>query len=206
MKVVLPDHIGDITLGQQQDGLKLEARTDLTKLEYTKRKIAIYTNLKYRQLAGVSMKDFDSLSDVIDKALALTPPFKNRFKMNDVEFGFIPNLDKMSTAEFADLSEYEKDPQQYHLLMAILFRPIRIKDAMKNYSIKEYKGTSEYGHAMKGMPLNIVNGALDFFFRLADELETSTRKSIKALRMKIAKNRWEAGFSKNGDGMIPSQK
>ena len=200
MKITLPEHIGEITLGQYQKWLILDKRKDLPELEFNKRKLCIFTDLKYRQLSGVSMKDYDEINKIIDKALLLSPKFNNTFKMDEVEFGFIPYLDNMSTSEFADISLYEKDPQQYHLLMAILFRPIKIKDALNNYSITEYHGTDEYGQKMKGMPLSVVNSNMDFFLSLASELERSTQRSINKIMKNLKKERQQTSFSQNGDG------
>jgi hypothetical protein len=60
--------------------------------------------------------------------------------------------------------------------MAILFRPIKNEDSLKNYVIENYAGTTEYAEIMKGTPINIVNGALLFFCNLAKELQESIRR------------------------------
>ncbi len=200
MKVLLPDHIGDIKLGQYQSGVLLDERKDLSKIEYNKRKVCIFTKLKYHELSGISMKDYEMIIEKIDKALTLSPPFQNTFDMGGREFGFIPNLDSISTAEFADIKSYEVDVQMYHKLMAILFRPIENRDALKNYSITEYHGTDEYAQAMKDMPMHLVNGAMGFFLILRRELEMSTRKSISKMKRTIRRESKQTVSSNSGIG------
>lgn len=197
MKVIVPEHIGDITLNQYQRYIKLTEREDLNPFEFSKRKLEIFTKIPYHSLNGVSQKDYEELLNDIDKALATEVQFKDRFKMGGVEYGFIPNFDKITTGEFVDLSKYGTDTDTLNNLMAILFRPIKNKDAFKGYTINDYNGTSEYAEQMKQTPINIVNGALLFFCSLAKELQKSTQKYMVAELKKVQKHR---GTLKNGDG------
>jgi len=115
-----------------------------------------------------------------------------------VEFGFIPNLDKMTQGEFIDVSNYGTDVKELHKLMAVLFRPIKNRDAFGNYEIINYKGTKQYSDIMKHMPLSIVNGALVFFSSLANELVSYTQKYMA---VEQAKEKVHQTTSINGGGM-----
>ena len=69
------------------------------------------------------------------------------------EFGFIPNLDKMTMGEYIDLNNYFENPQDMHKAMAVLFRPIHESYEDKDsYRIDSYKGASVYCDIMKEMP------------------------------------------------------
>ncbi len=85
----------------------------------------------------------------------------------------------MSTGEFVDLKKYDTGAETLHNLMAVLFRPIKKKDAFDNYSIMDYQGTEQYANIMKQMPLSIVNGAIVFFWNLARELTNYTQKFMQ---------------------------
>ena len=197
MKVLIPEHIGDVTLNQYQRYIKLTEREDLNPFEFSKRKLEIFTKIPYHSLNNVSQKDYEELLNDIDKALATEVQFKDRFSINDVDFGFIPNFDKITTGEFVDLSKYGTDIETLHNLMAILFRPIKNKDSFNNYSIVNYNGTADYAEVMKQTPINIVNGALLFFCNLAKELQKSTQKYMVAELKKAQKHQ---ATSKNGVG------
>lgn len=199
MKIILPENIEEITLEQFQKYSLLLEREDLDDFQLNKRKVSIFTGIKYKDLNNIDARDFEDILTQIDIALNVDVKFKDRFVLNGVEFGFIPNFDKISTKEFVDLSLYPLDDiETYHNLMAILFRPIKKTDSFGNYNIKSYNGTERYAELMKQTPMNIVNGALVFFLNLAKELQTSTQKYMEVELLKEAKH---PTTLKNGDGM-----
>ena len=173
-------------------------RTDLTPDQFNKRKVEIFTGLERNRLNLISQKDYKEIVEQIDIALNQTVEFKPTFFMEDVEFGFIPNLDKITAGEYRDLSLYGVDVQEMHKLMAVLFRPIKKKDIVGNYSIINYEGTERYAAIMRYMPLSVVNGALVFFSNLANELVIYTQRFTEAEQLKAEQ---QATTSKNGDGM-----
>lgn len=179
MKITLPESIADITLHQFQLYNELLEREDLDAYNFNKRKIQIFTGLERKRIELVSANDYDEIINQIDLALNQTVEFKPTFFIKDVEFGFIPNFDKMTIGEFIDVSEYGTDVNKMHQLMAVLFRPIKKKDALGNYEIIKYKGTKQYSDIMKHMPLSIVNGSLVFFSSLANELVSYTAKYMQ---------------------------
>lgn len=95
----------------------------------------------------------------------------------EVEFGFIPNLDKMSYGEWEDLENYIWDNKTLHRAMAVLYRPL-IWQIGGKYRIHEYKGTDFYADLMKEMPIDIALGARVFFYRLVKKLGDYTMDSI----------------------------
>lgn len=199
MKILLPENIEDITLEVFQKYTKLLEREDLDAYQFNKRKVSIFTGIKYKNLDGINNLDFEDILKHIDNALNVDAKFKDRFSINGIEFGFIPNFDKMTTKEFVDLSLYPvSDIDTYHKLIAILFRPIKKVDGIGNYKIKNYNGTSKYSELMKQTPMSIVNGALVFFYSLAKELQKSTQKYINQELAKVSK---QATISVSGDGI-----
>ena len=197
--IKLPEDISEITLDQYQRFELLSKRTDLDDLGINKRIINIFTGLKYKQIDNIPYKDYEGIIEQITKALKQSAPFQNRFKIQDVEFGFIPNLDDMTTSEFVDLSNHGLDIENYHKIMAVLFRPVSGKDKFGNYKIVNYEGTKEYSDVMKRMTMDVVLGALGFFYHLANELRTHTQRYTKAGLVREGK---QATILKNGDGML----
>ena len=194
MKVILPENQSEITLEQYQRYLKLLERTDLDIYNFNRRKLEIFTPLTFKDTENVTQVDFEFCLNQIDKALNEEVEFKNRFTLGSVEFGFIPNLDQITSkelrqieysfSEYVDSLEYYKVVDKLNLLMAVLFRPIINKDAFGNYEIANYEGTKEYFELMKKTPLSIVNGALFFFINLSTELQNYILKYTKEVQKK----------------------
>ena len=169
MKITIPEHLGDINLFQYQ---RYQKNND--DLFY---KIHIFTDMPLDVCKLIKATDVERMSESIDKALQFSTEFQHRFFIKDIEFGFIPNLDKITMAEYVDLQAYANDPESLHRLMAILFRPIYKKDG-ERYSIMPYNGTEQYADIMLHTPMNIVNGALVFFWNLTNELSGSMQKYL----------------------------
>ena len=197
MKIILPESIQDITLHQFQLYNELLERTDLDEYNFNKRKIQIFTGLERSRIDLISSQDYKEITEQIDVALNQTVEFKPIFFIKDVEFGFIPNLDKITQGEFIDISKYGTDVNEMHRLIAVLFRPIKNKDSLGNYEIINYQGTEQYANIMKYTPLSIVNGALVFFSSLANELVSYTAKYMV---VEQAKEVQQQTTSKSGDG------
>lgn len=199
MKITLPENISEITLGDYQQYEKLILRTDLSDKEMILRTVKIFTGLPFNQISAMKYKDLESVVDILKTALKTECKFVNRFTLNKVEFGFVPNFDDIKAKEYFDLSEYNDKTENLHKLMAILFRPIKDKDALGNYSIVEYQGSDEWSEVMKRTPLNVVNGALGFFLTLSKELQDYTQRYLKKDHPK--KEQQPTTTMKNGDGM-----
>jgi len=195
--IKLPENISEITLDQYQRFEVLSKRTDLDDLGLNKRIINIFTGLKYKDIDNIPYKDYEDIIKQITVALSESAPFQDRFFIDNVEFGFVPNLDDMSTAEFVDLSNYGLDIENYHKIMAILFRPIVKNDGFKNYNITTYNGTKDWANTMKQMDMSIVLGAIGFFYHLANELRIHTQRYTKVDQVKGAAHQTTL---KNGDG------
>lgn len=198
MKVTLPEHSRDITLYQYQKYAELLSRTDLNETQFEQRKIQIFTGIKPDEYIGLTQKDKDEILSQIETALNTPFEFEQRFTMEGIEFGFIPNLDKITAGEYFDLCKCGTDVNELHKLMAILFRPIVKKTRYGDYSIEDYKGTSDWSEAMKLTPMSVVNGALFFFLNLSTEL-TNYTQSLKLKEQ--AKEQPQKDILKNGGGM-----
>jgi len=198
MTVTLPEHIGDITLKQYQEYSALE---DLSEDELNKRKIEIFAGISIDRFNDINQSDVDGMLTQINFALTQDVEFKPRFKMKGIEFGFIPNFDKITAGEWGDISKYNTDIETMNRLMAILFRPIVKADSFGNYNIASYKGTEEYAELMLETPMDMVQGALVFFYNLAKELQIAIPQSMEKELRKVNKHQTSLII---GDGMLHS--
>ena len=196
--LILPEDISEITLDQYQRFYELNKREDLGPVEYTKRVLMIFANLKYREVAAMQSTDFNGVVEIINKAIETDVEFVPRFKLDGVEHGFIPNLDEITIGEFSDMQEVGTNVETLHTLMAVLFRPVLKEDFLGNYDIVPYAGTQHTEWSMKQMPMHVVNGALFFFRNLARELRMSIQKSTMEVAQKGVQIQ---NISKSGVGM-----
>ena len=212
MKIKLPENKSEITLGKYQRYVKLLER-DLDVYSFNRRKLEIFTDLSFQDTAKVTQVDFEFCLNQIDKALNEEVGFVSRFKLAGIEFGFIPNinditseemkhieaLDNLSIGEFVDSSNNSNSLDSLHKLLAVLFRPITNKDSFGNYEIAEYNGTNKYSELMKQVPLNVSDGALFFFINLSIELQNYIQKSMMEEQKKVTQ---QATTLKNGVGTL----
>jgi len=109
MKILLPTDISDITL---KTYLKYNSLTEkynnkeLTEQQYEYKVLELFSGIPYNKIDKVAHKDLLLVLDKIAKALKTDVPFTQRFELGGVEYGFIPNLDEMSTGEYLDLNKY----------------------------------------------------------------------------------------------------
>jgi len=185
MKLILPEHIGEITLEQFQKYNLLLENQGYSDMEFESKKIAIFTKLDEKSCELLTNKDRKECLDIIDNSMNHSIEFTNKFDFKGKKYGFIPNLDNISGFEFADLTTAGMDVQNLHVVMAVLFRPIINEDKFGNYQIEPYNGTQSTEEGMKQLPLHLVNGALFFFLNLAKELRIHTLKSTEAELKKV---------------------
>tara|TARA_R110002126_G_scaffold85959_5_gene207669 strand:- start:8255 stop:8971 length:717 start_codon:yes stop_codon:yes gene_type:complete len=186
----LPLGINDIDLRSWQKFAKLsednaDAENDFLEIKM----LEIFCGLKYKDIHTLPLGTFNEATEYLGEVFNTPCPLVNRFTMVgtdgvEVEFGFIPNLDKMTMGEYIDLNNYFSETETLHKAMAVLFRPIHksYKDK-ESYRIDSYKGADLYSDILLDMPLGIALGAKVFFYRLGIKLSKAILNSILHLEM-----------------------
>jgi hypothetical protein len=166
VEILVPDTLSDITLGQYQKYLSIiEGSEDNTFIDI--KMIEIFCGVKLSETLKMKFADIKAVCDILEQMLLEKPQLIQRFKMNGVEYGFIPNLEAISMGEFIDLETFLSDWKEMHRAMAVLYRPVAHKYGDK-YNIEEYKETD--GEHMKDMPMDAVFGCMLFFYSLGIDL------------------------------------
>lgn len=172
IELTIPTTLNDIKLVQYQKFLSIAK--DNEESEFLQQKmVQIFCGIDLKDVAQIRYKDVAEITANINNLFTKENTFIQRFKMGGVEFGFIPNLDEMSTGEYMDLDTYITDWDTMHNAMAVLYRPITNKLGNK-YQIEEYKGSVTYADVMRHAPLDVVLGAMVFFYTLGNDLLKST--------------------------------
>jgi hypothetical protein len=202
MKVNLriPTTLNDVTLKQYQEFSKLESKLDETNDATIQLKIVeIFCNVPEIVVRNMKATDIAEVCEIINGMFDVQHQLINRFTLNGVEYGFIPELDDMSFGEYMDLDTFIGDNDNLHRALNVLFRPIEHKRGNR-YKIKEYNpDTSEEA---KEFPLDVVLGAIIFFYNLGKDLSmvmlnSLGKKNEKALAQHLLSQ-------PNGDGLTHS--
>lgn len=173
--ITIPDNINEISLGQYQRYLTV---TEGIEGEFlAQRTVEVFCGIPFSNVILMSHKDVKEISQDMVELVNKDVDFQHRFKIQSQEFGFMPDMEEMTSGEFADLCAYIGKPEDMHKAMAVMFRPITNRVGDK-YDIYPYNGSKEFGDLMKFMPFGIALGAMVFFYNLAKELANATHLSI----------------------------
>ncbi len=157
MDIIIPTCLADIPLYQMQEYEALEMEAE----ERTLNAVAIFCSLSLKEVSKLPIKILNRAIENIKGALEEKPKFQPRFKYKGIEYGFIPNLDELSTGEFIDLDTYQKDKTAIWKMMSVLYRPIVQSGQNERYLIEPYSG--KLNDAFKEMPCDVAFGCLLFF-------------------------------------------
>ena len=206
-EIVIPTSLSEIPLKSYQEFMKVVEKSNDEEF-IGQKTIEIFCGLKMKDVVKVKWSDVKELTLHLNEIFKAKPKFQATFKIQDTEFGFIPNLEDMSFGEYIDLESNISSVETFHKAMAVMYRPItkKVKD---RYEIFEYKGTDEFSDVMKYASLDVVLGATVFFSTLGSDLvqhtltslETEIKKNPKI--MTLAKER---NLINDGDGTIQSMR
>ena len=172
VEINVPDSLSEIKLEQYQKFKALNTDENSESPFLLQKMIEIFCNLNLKEVATIKYKSVQVIVEHLNKVFSVKTDLKNTFKLKGVEYGFIPVLDDMSLGEYIDLDNYIGDLDNMHKAMNVLFRPIENKRGVK-YNVIEY-GKQDNSQVLKDMPLDIVLGAMVFFYHLNNELLTIT--------------------------------
>ena len=181
MKLTVPSSLDDITLIQYQEyNQEIESRKKLPDAEeYLKiKKIEIFCKLSREQVLNLEYESVENISKILDGILESQPELVQKFTIDGVKFGWLPELDKMTYGELLDLNGNISEWSNMHIAMGVLYRPIKqeIKNGM--YNIERYE-EDKYHKQLRQMPLSAVIGSMVFFWNLGTDLLASIIKFLE---------------------------
>ncbi len=166
INIQVPTKLSDITLGQYKRFLNIQKQTEESHFLNAKA-IEIFCDIELKKVMLLKMSDFNKITNKINSLFEQKPKLVQRFKINNVEYGFHPQLDELTLGEYIDVDNYISDWQNMEKTMNVLYRPIenKLKD---RYSIKEYNvDTSDN---LLDMPMNAVLSSIFFLWNLGIDL------------------------------------
>ena len=167
IKIQIPDTLNDITLGQYQNFLELQEK-EKDQMLLGSKMIEIFCKVPYGNIYEFRMSHINKISKKLTSIFDQdTKHLIRHFKLNNINYGFIPNLDEMTFGEYVDLDTYFNDWKTMHKAMGVLYRPVLQKHSDR-YIIDKYKGGEFLD--IKKMPLDVVFSSIVFFYNLGNDL------------------------------------
>jgi hypothetical protein len=136
--------------------------------------------IPYEEMSNLSAESFNMLKEKISKFLKPEDMELHKFvKIGDVEYGFEPNLSKMTYGAYADISQYDtiSIDKNWAKIMSILYRPVTKKEKHGLYQIEKYTGVID-DKVWLDVTMDIHFGTLFFFLNLQMDLMKDTLKSL----------------------------
>lgn len=203
LELIVPTTLNEIPLDHYQKFMAVsESNTDDNFI--AEKMIQYFCGIELKDVVHIKATDLFSMVEHFNKLFTKEPKFIPTFKINGVEFGFIPNLEEISLGEYADIDGYLNDISKLHNLMAVLYRPITKKNKGNQYLIEEYKGSITYADVMKYAPLDVCLGAKVFFYNLKNELLNALSLYLSKQEKKVLTLARKHNLPNNGDGIRQS--
>lgn len=203
IQVKVPTSLNEIPLKHYVDFLNVQKGSNDDEF-IAQKMIEIFCGIRLADVAKIKMTSLNEMVAHFTELFSQTPAFVPTFKIGDIEFGFIPNLEEITFGEYVDLESHLQSWDSFNKAMAVMYRPIktRIKD---KYEIQEYKPSKDHQELMQFAPLDVCIAASVFFYNLGNELLTATlnylekqMKKDKSLSATLVK---QLNLPSDGDGI-----
>ena len=182
VKLTIPDNWKDITIGTYQKYVKIQEGKGTDKTKVVK-SLALLCNTSPFIVKKMAYTDLLEIMEIIKKMIDTEPTkddFKKLFTFKGEEYGFCPNLSKLTTGEYIDLEAYCKEPiENLHIIMSILYRRVTNK-VNDRYAVESYDPEEFKEELFKDCPMNIALSSLGFFLTLGERLAKISHRFLEA--------------------------
>ena len=189
VKLSIPDRWSDITIDTYQKYIKIQEGKGSEKSKVLK-SLALLCNTTPLVVKKMAYKDLLEIMGIIKTLIDKEPKeeaFRKVFMFKEEEYGFVPNLSKLTTGEYIDLESFCKEPiENLHIIMSILYRKITFK-RNDRYTIESYNPDEFKEELFKDCPMDIALNSLGFFLTLGSVLAKTSQRYLKAQEQKVQK-------------------
>lgn len=201
LEVNIPEDLSEIKLKDYQRFVRT-CKDSNDEMFVSQKMIEIFCGVPLLSVLKMQLSDVEYITTHINKLFTLQPALTRRFTLAGLDFGFIPNLEKISLAEYVDLDSYIADFDTMNKAMAVLYRPVTEK-RKDTYLIEEYNGSEAYSLVMEHVTMDIVIGAQVFFWNLGNELLKAIPSYLEKQASKMS-TRKAINSGPSGDGINQS--
>jgi len=200
VKISIPTTLNEVKLSQYQKFVNI-ANENEEGTFLNQKMVQIFCNIDLYMVAKMKQQDLNYAVTKISDLFKKIPELVTKFTLNGTEFGFIPNLNDISSGEYMDLDGYITDWEDSHKSMAVLYRPIKQRLGNK-YLIEDYEGSDKYSELMLDAPMDVVLSSKVFFWTLGRELLKSTMDFLEESKPMSSVNKHN--LEKDGVGILQS--
>ena len=201
LQIKVPTDLSEITLKDYQTFVAIQK--DSNDEEFVAQKmIEIFCGIKLSEVAKIKLKSLNEMVVHFTHLFTQKPKFQSSFKIGELEFGFIPDLEEITFGEYVDLENHMQNWDDYHKAMSVLYRPIKAKRKDK-YDIIDYEPNKDFQDLMKFAPLDVCIASSVFFWTLESELLQGTLNYLEN-QMEMEKSTTlakELNLLNGGDGI-----
>ena len=166
LNITIPTDLSEITLRQYKHFLKIQKSQDDENFLSAKI-IEIFCKVKLEDVMQIKFNDSEYIVNTLTEMFDQKPNLVTKFKLNNKEYGFHPQLDDLTLGEYIDLDTFIGDWENIEKAMAVLYRPVvnKLKD---KYTIEEYKVGKDQD--ILDMPMDAVLSSIFFLWNLGLDL------------------------------------
>ena len=191
MKLQIPTNINDITVSEYLKFIEVN-KEDADEEFLIHKTISIFCDIPMKDVLNIDAKEAQDIALEIYAVLNQNAEFVDRFELNGIKYGFIPNLEDLSLGEYIDLETYLKDQKNLHKVAAVMYRPV-IKEYRDLYDIENYSASLKSQNDMKEAPIGIISQGVVFFYNIVNELlrdfphylETQSKKVQETIQQEV---------------------
>jgi hypothetical protein len=203
LDILLPTNLSEIPLSRYQEFIAMKEKSNDEEF-IAQKMIQIFCGMKLGEVAKIKMKHLNELIAHFTKVFSEKPQLIRKFKIKNIEFGFIPRFDDISFGEYVDLENYMKDWKTYHKALSVMYRPIKNTNKDK-YEIVDYEPNEDMQDIMKFAPLDVAISSSFFLSSLGIELlkatQTYLQKELKKMKKDLTNSANDTNLVKTGVGM-----
>ena len=181
IKIKIPTSLKDITLRQYKKYLNIQKKVKDPRFLNAKM-IEILCNVRLEDVMLLKLSDSQEITSILSKVFDAKPDLITRFKLNNVDYGFHPELDDMTLGEYIDLDTFIGDWDNMEKAMNVLYRPVVVK-LKDRYNIEEYRLGTE--GVLLDMPMDAVMSSIFFLWSLGLDLAKTMTNSLETEETEI---------------------
>ena len=201
LELLIPTSLSEIPLKHYQEFRKVAENSNDEEF-ISEKMIELFCGIELKDVIKIKASDISDMVQHFNQLFSGKQNFQHRFKIGDLEFGFVTDLENISWGEYIDIERNLTSWDTMHKAMAAMYRPITKRKGEK-YEIEEYNGTATYAEVMKYAPLKVGVGASVFFWTLGSELLTALvdylEKEMKGMDLTTIQN--SLNLESNGVGI-----
>ena len=206
LELMIPTSLDEIPLKAYQEFKKIYDQSPEDNEFLSEKMVQLFCGIELKDVIKIKASDLTDMIQHFNQLFEKKQSFKQTFKIGDMEFGFVPNLENISWGEYIDAEKYMSSWETMHKAMAVLYRPITKRKGDK-YEIMDYTGASEFSDLMKLTPVSIAMGCTLFFWTLGLELLEALTHYLEMETKKKKMNTANLhNLESNGDGINQSMR